>query len=202
MEVVLSRLQGIIEFIYCFHFASYLGGKIIGRIWVIYMLWEPLCFDIHTHCTKSMLPGLLPRWLQCLPQGRDDTRTREHWRFAGSCIGKTNMSKFQQGFCQAAIAVNQPWIIWVIKYMSRLYWVFPGSPLSFDGAPGNIQGNLVTVGKSFYSTKNWWRNYCQTKQPQTLYDLLGILSLSIYSCLIGQLWYLKHICVGDTTVYH
>ena len=28
-------------------------------------------------------------------------------------------------------------------YLSRLPWIFPGAPLNFNGAPGNIQGNLT-----------------------------------------------------------
>ena len=28
-------------------------------------------------------------------------------------------------------------------YMSRLPWIFPGVPLKFNDAPGNIQGNLT-----------------------------------------------------------
>ena len=31
-------------------------------------------------------------------------------------------------------------------YLSRIPWIFPGAPLIFNGAPGNIQGNLDRYG--------------------------------------------------------
>ena len=31
----------------------------------------------------------------------------------------------------------------VAAYLSRSPWIFPGVPLNFNGAPGNIQGDLA-----------------------------------------------------------
>ena len=33
----------------------------------------------------------------------------------------------------------------VQSYLSRLPWIFPWTPLEFNGAPGNIQDNLTIV---------------------------------------------------------
>ena len=35
-------------------------------------------------------------------------------------------------------------------YLSRLPWIFMGAPLTFNGAPGNNQGNLTAL------TMSWW----------------------------------------------
>ena len=40
-------------------------------------------------------------------------------------------------------------------YLSRLPWIFPGAPLKFNGAPGNIQGNLTAL---FHPIPFWAHN--------------------------------------------
>ena len=33
----------------------------------------------------------------------------------------------------------------LLAYQSTLPWIFPGAPLTFNGSPGNIQGNLTAL---------------------------------------------------------
>ena len=33
----------------------------------------------------------------------------------------------------------------VYLYLSKLPWIFPGAPLTFNGAPGNIQGGNIVL---------------------------------------------------------
>ena len=51
---------------------------------------------------------------------------------------------------QRTLALNRQQVItqhlmFNTTYLSNLPWIFPGAPLKFDGAPGNIQGNLTAL---------------------------------------------------------
>ena len=91
------------------------------------------------------------------------------WKNASALFMQAGSSSFAQ-------------IRWSIPV--KLPWIFPGVPLNFDGAPGNIQGNLTGKWPSLVNCHMPSLSNCSTPLPIMNvvlgYFLLNILDFQVY----------------------
>ena len=74
--------------------------------------------------------------------------------------------------CYTSITLVFP--VWIHAYLPRLPWIFPGAPLTYNGASGNIQGNL-----------DRWQ-VCPCPQPLLPAYLLLVVGTSIVSVVASS----------------